>query len=163
MDTENKKRTQLVNNKIYSCRSWFSSDTRHVWCLASVNCENERQRAVGTDNLFGGKTTGFLDLSGKKFPTELLINTGGTGGVTGGIKYYYFSSSPPDDSLNSVVKIHKTLSRYNTGSGVWEPMTGNSSLQIGDKVKTILTINTSRQLNYVFINDRRAAAMEPHK
>ncbi len=116
-----------------------------------------------TDNLFGGKTTGFLDLSGKKFPTELSINTGGTGGVTGGIKYYYFSSSPPNDSLNSVVKIHKTLSRYNTGSGVWEPMTGNSSLQIGDKVKTILTINTSRQLNYVFINDRRAAAMEPRQ
>ena len=110
-----------------------------------------------TDNLFGGKTTGFLDLSGKKFPTEFSINTAGSGNVTGGIKYYYFSSNPPDDSLNSIVKIHKTLSRYNTRSGVWEPMTGNSSLQIGDKVKTILTINTSRQLNYVFINDRRAA------
>ena len=71
---------------------------------------------------------------------------------------HYFSSNPPDDSLNSVVKIHKPFRKHNTGSRVWEPMTRNSSLQIGDKVKTTLTINTSRQLNYVFINDKRAAA-----
>ncbi|HSZ32709.1 MAG TPA: alpha-2-macroglobulin family protein, partial [Puia sp.] len=116
-----------------------------------------------TDNLFGGKSTDFLDLSGKKFPTQFSFNTGNSGSVTGGIKYYYFSSNPPDDSLNSIVKIHKTLSRYNDQTKTWEPIMGNSDLQIGDKVKTVLTINTARQLNYVFINDRRAATMEPRE
>jgi alpha-2-macroglobulin len=116
-----------------------------------------------TDNLFGGKTTDFLDLSGKKFPSQISISASGSTSVSGGIKYYYFSSSPPEDSLNAIVKIHKNLSRYNAGNGIWEPIVENSTLQIGDKVKTVLTINASRQLNYVFINERRAATMEPRE
>ena len=116
-----------------------------------------------TDNLFGGGTTDFLDLSGKKFPSHISISTGSSTSLSGSIKYYYFSSIPPYDSLNAIVQVHKTLYRYDTPSGTWEPIKEKTALQISDKIKTVLTIKTARQLNYVFINERRAAAMEPRE
>jgi hypothetical protein len=116
-----------------------------------------------TDNLFSGETTGFLDLTGKKFPSEISVSTASSTSVSGGIKYYYFSSVPPDDSLNAVVQVHKILYRYNTPSRTWVPINENTALQISDKIKTVLTIKTARQLNYVFINERRAATMEPRE
>jgi hypothetical protein len=37
----------------------------------------------------------------------------------------------------------------------------NSVVKIGDKIKTIITIETPRQLKYVFIDEKRPAASEP--
>jgi alpha-2-macroglobulin len=37
----------------------------------------------------------------------------------------------------------------------------DSTLHIADKVKTVITIETPRQLNYVLIDEKRAAALEP--
>ncbi len=112
-----------------------------------------------TDDLFDGRSTSFIELSGKKFPSH--ISTSGSTTASGSIKYYYFSSIPPDDSLNAIVQVHKTLYRYNTISATWDPMNEKTMLQISDKIKTVITIKTAKQLNYVFINERRAAAMEP--
>ncbi len=84
--------------------------------------------------------------------------------VSGGLKYHYFSSSPPGDSLNTIVRIHKTLSPQvcrafgNLGADRRKIL-----FQISDKVKTVITINTPKQLNYVFINDSHAATMEPRE
>ena len=116
-----------------------------------------------SDDLFGGRTTDFLDLSGKKFPSQISVSTSSSTSVAGSIKYYYFSSMPPADSFNTIVQVHKTLYRYNTPSGTWDPIKENTTLQISDKIKTVLTIKTARQLNYVFINERRAATMEPQE
>lgn len=116
-----------------------------------------------SDDLFGGRTTDFLDLAGKKFPSQISISTSSSTSVAGSIKYYYFSSMPPADSFNTIVQVHKTLYRYNTPSGTWDPIKENTTLQISDKIKTVLTIKTARQLNYVFINERRAATMEPQE
>ncbi len=116
-----------------------------------------------TDNLFGGSTADFMELAGKKFPSQISISTAGFRSASGSIKYYYFSSIPPEDSLNTVVQVHKTLYRYNTPLETWDQIKDTTTLQISDKIKTVLTIKTARQLNYVFINERRAAAMEPRE
>ena len=34
-------------------------------------------------------------------------------------------------------------------------------MKIADKIKTVLTITASKQLKYVFIDDKKAAALEP--
>ena len=114
-----------------------------------------------TDALFNGATNDYLDLSGKKFPSAVSISPGGSGSVAGGIKYYYFSSSLPNDTTNAVVRIQKALFRYDAFTENWEPIGENTILKIADKIKTVLTINVAKQINYVFINDRRAASMEP--
>jgi alpha-2-macroglobulin len=116
-----------------------------------------------TDNLFSGRTADFLNLSGKNFPTQISFNTTSSTSVSGSIKYYYFTSIPPVDSSNATVQIHKTLYRYDVSSGKWEPIIDSTALKISDKIKTVLTIKTARQLNYVFISERRAGAMEPRE
>jgi hypothetical protein len=128
-----------------------------------LSAKTEDSVLTVTDDLFGGKTADFLDLTGKKFPSQISISSSGSTTVSGNIKYYYFSSVPPDDSQNAIVQIHKTLYRYDSPAGTWEPIKENTALQISDKIKTVLTIKTARQLNYVFINERRAAAMEPRE
>jgi hypothetical protein len=118
---------------------------------------------TATDDLFSGRTTDFLNIYGKKFPSQISVSTSSPTVVSGNIKYYYFSYIPPADSLNTIVQIHKDLYRYDNPSGKWEPINDSTVLQISDKIKTVLTIKTTRQLNYVFINERRAANMEPQK
>jgi alpha-2-macroglobulin len=116
-----------------------------------------------TDDLFSGRTADFRNIYGKKFPSQILVSAGSPTPVSGNIKYYYFSSIPPVDSLNAIVQVHKDLYKYDNPSGKWEPINDNTALQIADKIKTVLTIKTTRQLNYVFINERRAATMEPQE
>jgi hypothetical protein len=128
-----------------------------------LSAKTEDSVLTVTDELFVGRTADFLDLFGKKFPSHISISTSSSTSVSGSIKYYYFSSITPDDSLNAIVQVHKTLYRYDTPSGTWEPIRENTAIQISDKIKTVLTIKTARQLKYVFINERRAAAMEPRE
>jgi hypothetical protein len=116
-----------------------------------------------TDDLFSVRTADFLNINGKKFPSQISVSTGSPTPVSGNIKYYYFSSIPQADSLNTIVQVHKDLYRYDSPSGKWEPINDNTALQISDRIKTVLTIKTARQLNYVFINERRAATMEPQE
>lgn len=116
-----------------------------------------------TDDLFSGRTADFLNIFGKKFPSQISVSTGSSTPVSANIKYYYFSSIPPADSLNTIVQVHKDLYRFDKLSGKWEPINDTTALQISDKIKTVLTIKTARQLNYVFINERRAATMEPQE
>ena len=57
--------------------------------------------------------------------------------------------------------ISKILYRYNAATGRWDVLNGSEVLKTGDKIKTELTIQAPRQLQYVFIEDRRAPALEP--
>lgn len=50
--------------------------------------------------------------------------------------------------------------RYNNGNNQWESFDDTSTLRIADRIKTVLTIETRRPLNYVFINDQHAAALD---
>ncbi len=114
-----------------------------------------------TDDLFTGNTADFDDLSVRKFPSQISVTTESLTPVSGSVKYYYFSSIPPEESKNAVVQVHKSLYRYNNSSEKWEPIQDSTALHIADKIKTVLIIYTARQLYYVFINERRAATMEP--
>jgi uncharacterized protein YfaS (alpha-2-macroglobulin family) len=48
----------------------------------------------------------------------------------------------------------------NEGTKQWEEVADNK-LKPGERVKITLTIETPRNLSYVFINDNKAAAFEP--
>jgi hypothetical protein len=57
--------------------------------------------------------------------------------------------------------LKKDLFRYNQSTSKWDPIDESTSLKIADKIKVVLTIETSKALKYVFIDDKRAAAFEP--
>jgi TonB-dependent SusC/RagA subfamily outer membrane receptor len=113
------------------------------------------------DNLFTGQPVAFSPLWGQSFPTGITVKSTGTGMASGGVNYYYFSAQPPVNETGHGVRVAKTLYRYNTAIAQWEEITGLTTLHIAEKVKTVLTINTPLQLQYVFIDEKRAAALEP--
>jgi hypothetical protein len=118
-----------------------------------------------TDDVFSGRLFAFREMPGKKFPPAIPIQKKGREAVGTGFNFYYFTAHPPlnlNDSTEAVT-IAKTLSRYNRDSNQWEEVSENTVLATGDKIKTVLTIQSPRQLQYVFIDDARAAALEPDK
>jgi alpha-2-macroglobulin len=124
-----------------------------------------------TNNLLGGQPFAFSSISGA-FPRELTIrseeaaptpSSGNSTPSSGGVNYYYFSADPNEGEspTGKGVKISKKLYRQNEKTAQWEPITATTSLKIADKIKTVLTIDAPRQLQYVFIDEKRAAALEP--
>ena len=75
------------------------------------------------------------------------------------VVYYYFTTPNFNVNNNDNFNITKTLQviRNNT----METINENSWLNIGDNLKTTLTITTAKAIPYVFINDNRSACLEP--
>jgi hypothetical protein len=81
--------------------------------------------------------------------------------ATGNLTWYYVSS---DDNLslsNKELSLKKELFRYNSSTATWEPIHENTVLKMAEKIRVQLTIETSKTLRYVYIDDKRAAAFEP--
>lgn len=113
-----------------------------------------------TDNLFTGQLTAFKQLTG--FPAAVSLVKSGSGIVSGGLNYYYFTASPPVNDPKNEVKISKQLFKLGIKDN-WEMLNTSTVLKIADKVKTVITIHSPRQLKYVFIDEGRSAACEPAK
>lgn len=73
-----------------------------------------------------------------------------------------YKSDPKDvkaSSCDAVAISKRLLKRVSTDSGyAWQDADG---LRVGDRVKVLLTVTVNRDLEYVVINDNRAAALEP--
>jgi hypothetical protein len=111
-----------------------------------------------TDNLLKGQLFDFKQL--KQFPAAINLKKTGNAVTSGAFTYYYFTANPPTNEQYNGVKISKQLFKQ-TQTGEWEKIDEKSSLKIADKIKTIITIETPKQLKYVFIDEKRAAATEP--
>jgi alpha-2-macroglobulin len=113
-----------------------------------------------SDDLFRGQLATFSEQAGQAFP-GMVIKSTGAGHISGGINYYYFTADPPEQETGSTVNISKALFRYNATTTQWESLTDKTVLAIADKIKTVITIHATRPLQYVFIDEKRAAALEP--
>lgn len=115
-----------------------------------------------TNNLFTGSLSGFAPV--QQFPAQVAVNktkeTANTP-AAGGLNYYYFSEHLPPTVWNKGIVIRKQLYRLNTAQNTWLPVAAETPLHIADKIKTVITIETPRRLNYVLVDEKRAAALEP--
>jgi len=146
------KATAAVVNLLYRHQSAVTG------VPATLKAEAGNSTITVTDNLLKGSLVDFTQLS--NFPPAIqLKNTGGTA-ATGGITYYYFTATPPVSNLYNAVKISKQFFK-SVKEDKWELVDETSVLKIGDRIKTIITIETPRQLKYVFIDEKRPAAAEP--
>lgn len=112
-----------------------------------------------TDNLFGGELLSFDETN--SFPSSLTVSNDNNINATGGFNFYYFSAEPPANKAGNLVSITKQQYRFNKEKNIWEAINENTVLKIADKIKTELTITASKQLKYVSIDDKKAAALEP--
>jgi alpha-2-macroglobulin len=121
-----------------------------------VSTSNNTKLAV-TDNLLKGGLFSFDGM--QSFPTIVSVQKDNDVKCTAGFNYYYFTATPPVNTNYNALKISKKLYVLNGVS--WDMVTENTVLKIADKIKTIITIDAPKQLKYVFINEKRAATLEP--
>ncbi len=112
-----------------------------------------------TDNLLKGGLFEFKQLM--EFPVSISLKKDNSTTATGGFNFYYFTATPPQNEQFINVKISKQLFKLNSINDKWEIIDNNVILKIADKIKTIITIDAPRQLKYVFIDEKRAASLEP--
>ncbi len=124
----------------------------------TINSKINNKDLIVTDNILNGNTFSFVKES-KPFTVELKKQNSIP--AVGNIMWYYFTSSDNLNKMNKEVNLKKDLFRYNNATEKWETINNNTSLKISDKIKVVLTIETSKALSYVYIDDKRAAAFEP--
>lgn len=114
-----------------------------------------------TDHLSSGQLYAFDSIAaGKPFPAHIVVQKQGAA-ATGGLQYYYFTATPPATAAAAGVSLIRTLERWNAVAGAWERIMENTVLHAADKVRATLTIHAPRLLQYVLIEDKRAATLEP--
>jgi len=111
-----------------------------------------------TNNMLEGQQAAFLRTNA--FPQFITAATDSHAvKVVGGVKYYYFVDG---DALPAgTVQLTRKLYRYNNERATWEPVQDQASLTMAEKLRVVLTIHTPRPLQYVLIDEKRAAACEP--
>ena len=85
-------------------------------------------------------------------------------GVSWGAVYWqYFEQLDKISPHETPLKLTKKLFvQRNTSSGpVIEPVTGNSQIKVGDKLKIRVELRVDRDMEYVHLKDMRAAGLEP--
>ena len=115
------------------------------------------QRLNVSDDLLSGMPSAFAAV--KQLPASITLQQQGAN-TNGALTWYYFTKPASLDTLNKAVHISKQFYSYDKTKG-WIPLTNNTRLQTGDKVRVKLTIETASRLKFVHITDPRAAAFEP--
>jgi alpha-2-macroglobulin len=115
------------------------------------------QHLYVSDDLLIGVPAAFV--TAKQLPAAITLQQQGTT-TSGALTWYYFAKPASLDTLNKAVHISKQFYSYDKIKG-WIPLTNDSHLKTGDKVRVKLTIETASRLKFVHISDPRAAAFEP--
>jgi alpha-2-macroglobulin len=112
-----------------------------------------------TDDMFDGGSYDFHRVYGKGFPEKLSVAAVHPAQTRGAINHYYFTSAPPVMDGSTLLK--KEIFRLNKATDQWEPLLNEHAVKIADRLRVVLTIEASRRLEYVYIEEKRAAAFEP--
>lgn len=113
-----------------------------------------------TDDLFSGSRQAFAPVIGATFTDSVIVTATSNAKITGGINYHYFTATPPADKTSQGVAIKRVIQRFNDKTNAWEALSDKSTINIADKIKVTLQIQTPKALQFVFIEDKHAAAFE---
>jgi len=112
-----------------------------------------------TDDMFSGTDFNFSRMN--EIPAEIRLHKENQIAANGSFYSYYFTSSTNLSGLNKDVQVQKKLYKWSEKDNKWDRAMEGAQLKIADKIRVVLTIQSSKALHYVFIDDKRAAAFEP--
>ncbi|NOT51529.1 MAG: TonB-dependent receptor plug domain-containing protein [Chitinophagaceae bacterium] len=112
-----------------------------------------------SDDLISGNNFSFV--RSNSLPQEFKIEKEGQQRVDGHVSVYYFTASPQSAGNDQYVSIEKALYKWNDTRSAWSVMSTGETISISDKVKVVLKIRSEKMLEYVYVDDKRAAAFEP--
>jgi hypothetical protein len=94
---------------------------------------------------------------------NVTVSRNTTGVSWGGLYWQYFEDLDKIKTHETPLTIHKKLFKVqlNKDGEFMTPITDNSKIQVGDKIRVRIEIHTDRDLEYVHLKDMRAAGFEP--
>ena len=110
-----------------------------------------------SNDLLSGSTFTYLPMN--QLPAILQLQKEHSAPASGNLYRYYFTAGDNAALLNKEVQLTKQWYRLNNSG--WEIIGPNTILKLADKIKVVITMQSARPLQYVFINDKRAATFEP--
>ncbi len=137
----------LTENKIVT--------TQPTTVFAKIN----DTKIEASNNLIQNKLANMVLINQSSFQINTTLTQQKTNEAKGNVLYYFFTENPPINNTNILLK--KELLYFNKQTQKDEIVTETTLLKTGDKVSVTLTIETQKLLQYVFIEDKRAAALEP--
>lgn len=116
-----------------------------------------------SDDLLNGNSFAFQQTTQQAAAPagEITVTKQGASSAGGAVSWYYFSIAPAAQNLSANPAISRKLYIYNEQTQRREELTPAYPLRIGDKLQVVLTLESSKALRYVYIDDKRAAAFEP--
>ncbi|HMC99132.1 MAG TPA: hypothetical protein VKH37_03235, partial [Ferruginibacter sp.] len=125
----------------------------------TLSADLSGQKLSITNDLLNGKLFAFIRSMGTA-PEKLTIQKQTAAAASGSVMNYYFTSNPVTENNNSVSIKRKHFVFDNNGKE-WKEIDALSKLIPGDRIRTTLYIETTKQLRYVFNNEPRSACQEP--
>jgi uncharacterized protein YfaS (alpha-2-macroglobulin family) len=94
---------------------------------------------------------------------KITVKKAGPGVSWGAMYWQYFEDMDKVTPANTSLKVVKKLfvTRYTASGPVIEPVTEQTVLKPGDKIKVRIELRTDRDLEYVHMKDMRASGFEP--
>jgi alpha-2-macroglobulin len=108
-----------------------------------------------SNDLFSGKLSAYREV--QTFPETMTLSAPQATKL--GINYYYLSSTAPTP-VRQDLQLNRQLYYYDDSVKNWRLVEAKTILRVGQRVRVELEINTSKLLQYVTIQDRRAASFD---
>lgn len=124
-----------------------------------VQMKSGTSNAVAGNDLLSGRSFDFIKTTASLQAVNLQKQKPGPAG--GNLFRYYFTSALQPELLNKEVQLKKEFFRWSNNDNTWVLLQGSETLKLADKIKVVISISTARMLQYVLIDDKRAALFEP--
>lgn len=108
-----------------------------------------------SNDLFSGKLSAYREA--QTFPVTMTVTS--TQATKLGVNYYYLSSTAPTP-VRQDLRLNRQLFYYDDSIKNWRLVERKTILRVGQRVRVELEIFTAKMLQYVTIQDRRAASFD---
>jgi uncharacterized protein YfaS (alpha-2-macroglobulin family) len=165
--TQDWKTTKATTEAVYALllrgSSLLASDKQ-----VEITVDNEKVDPYKPDGLKPEAGTGYFKTSWdaseiKPEMGKVTVNNPNPIVAWGAMYWQYFEQLDKITPAQTPLSLNKKLFReVNTPTGpVIEPITENSSIQVGDKIVVRVELRSDRDMEYIHLKDMRASAFEP--
>lgn len=116
------------------------------------------QSITVTDDLLNGQPVSIIKAS--HVPEALSVRKASDAIAHGNIIVWHFMPASQVNQLNTGIQLKKHLFRFSTISKKWEPVGESTLLNVSDKLKVVISIETAVNLPFVYIDDKTSGAFE---
>ncbi|KYP16031.1 MAG: hypothetical protein A1D16_18310 [Flavihumibacter sp. CACIAM 22H1] len=120
----------------------------------------DQQKLSVSNGIATGSSTTFLSVQEKSFKGLLQEHTQGKP-QPAQVHYYYFSANTAVNESNNTIQLNKHLERWDAQKNTWVNVDSSTICIVGDRIRIKIQLTTKKPLQYLVLNERHPATMEP--